>query len=279
MKALQYIIQLLFFIISISGSAQTLHGTVQTPSGEKLEGATVRWADMKEVGTQTDSSGNFSLKTRPKTAKLLITYVGFPELEVEVEPHERKLVIEISGELQLEGVTVSAHNASNFVSTLENRHLETITSCELRNAPCCNLSEAFETNGSVDVTYNDAITGASEIQMLGLRGIYSSLQIENRPSFYGIGTPYALDFIPGTWLDKIQISKGASTVLNGFQSITGQINAELVKPKKDKKLFINGFGNTKSWVHRRDLHRDFVGKIAKVRGTRDKVGFAVHLDQ
>ena len=99
-------------------------------------------------------------------------------------------------------------SGDNVVSTLDARNVERISSKELKKAPCCNLSESFETNGTVDVTYSDAITGAKEIQMLGLRGIYSQLMVENRPDFYGLATPFALEYLPGTWLEGISLSKG-----------------------------------------------------------------------
>ena len=50
-----------------------------------------------------------------------------------------------------------------------------------------------------------------------------------------------LSFIPGTWVESIQITKGAGSVVNGFESIAGQINAELQKPTLDDKLFVNAY--------------------------------------
>ena len=124
------------------------------------------------------------------------------------------------------------------------RNVERITSNELRKAPCCNLSESFETNGTVDIQYADAITGAKEIQMLGLRGIYTQLMVENRPDLYGLAMPYALEYLPGTWLRAIDINKGVGSVKNGFQAITGQINAQLVQPAEDAPVFVNLFGES-----------------------------------
>ncbi|MBP6826781.1 MAG: TonB-dependent receptor, partial [Saprospiraceae bacterium] len=141
-------------------------------------------------------------------------------------------------------VVVDGHGFGSHVSTLETRNVESINSKELRKAPCCNLSDSFETNGGVDVVYSNALTGVKEIQMLGLRGVYSQFMVENRPTMSGIATPFGFEFIPGTWLEGIQLAKGASTVKNGNAGITGQINAELVKPHLDKPLFVNVFTST-----------------------------------
>ncbi|MCY7329804.1 MAG: hypothetical protein LH618_14725, partial [Saprospiraceae bacterium] len=154
------------------------------------------------------------------------------------------LWIEVAGVTEIQTVTVTEHTFGNTVSLLDAHNVESISSKELRKAPCCNLSESFETNGAVDVVYTNALTGVKEIQMLGLRGIYSQFLIENRPTMGGIATPFAFEYVPGTWLNGIVLAKGASTVKNGHSGISGQINADLVKPNLDKPLFINLFTST-----------------------------------
>lgn len=118
---------------------------------------------------------------------------------------------------------------------------ELITAVELTRAACCNLGESFSTNPSVDVNYSDAATGAKQIRLLGLSGTYVQMLTENVPGFRGVASPYALDYLPGPWIQSIQVSKGASSVKNGFESITGQINIEIKKPQLDKSLNINSY--------------------------------------
>lgn len=118
---------------------------------------------------------------------------------------------------------------------------ELITAVELTRAACCNLGESFSTNPSVDVNYADAATGAKQIKLLGLSGTYVQLLNENTPAMRGIAANYGLDYIPGPWIQSIQVSKGASSVKNGFESITGQINVELHKPQLPKKLNLNAY--------------------------------------
>src|SRR5690606_4511905 len=120
----------------------------------------------------------------------------------------------------------------------------TLNEKELQKAACCNLSESFETEGSVDVMYRDGVTGAKEIQMLGLSGTYTQMLRETIPSLRGLAVGYGLAYIPGTWIESIQISKGAGSVVNGYESMTGQINLELRKPEPDEpSLFLNLYGN------------------------------------
>ena len=220
-----------------------LTGIVTNDSEEMLIGATVYWKD-RSAGAVTDTTGRFSLPARSDEATLVVEYVGYTPAEIQVLPGENNLWVEVSGVKVLREVTVDAHGFGNSVSTLETRNVEKIGSKELRKAPCCNLSESFETNGSVDVVYSDALTGVKEIQMLGLRGVYSQFMVENRPTMSGIATPFGFEYMPGTWLEGIQLAKGASTVKNGYAGITGQINAEIVKPQNDKPLFVNVFTST-----------------------------------
>lgn len=119
---------------------------------------------------------------------------------------------------------------------------------ELFRAACCNLGESFTTNPSVDVSYSDAATGAKQIRLLGLSGRYVQMLAENLPDFRGAAAPYALDYVPGPWLQSIQVSKGASSVKNGYESITGQIDVEYLKPDAEQGVELNVYGNTQSRV-------------------------------
>lgn len=118
---------------------------------------------------------------------------------------------------------------------------ELITSSELLRAACCNLGESFTTNASVDVNYSDAATGAKQIKLLGLSGTYVQMLTENIPNLRGAAAPYGLGYIPGPWMQSISVSKGASTVKNGYESVTGQINVEYLKPQNEQSVSANGY--------------------------------------
>lgn len=123
-----------------------------------------------------------------------------------------------------------------------------ISGAELARAACCNLGESFTTNPSVDVGYSDATTGAKQIKLLGLSGTYVQMLTENVPAFRGPATPFALGYVPGPWMQSIQVSKGASSVKNGYESVTGQINIEMKKPQADDGLDLNLYGNSSAKI-------------------------------
>ncbi|MBK6994743.1 MAG: carboxypeptidase-like regulatory domain-containing protein [Lewinellaceae bacterium] len=147
---------------------------------ELLIGASGFWKDTKQ-GTVTDTAGRFSLPARNEETTLVVNYVGYTSAEVQVLPGEDKIWVEIKGVAQLKEVTVQGKGFDTHISTLGVRNVESITSKELRKAPCCNLSESFQTNGAIDVTYANALTGVKEIQLLGLRGIYSQFWWKTAP--------------------------------------------------------------------------------------------------
>lgn len=146
---------------------------------------------------------------------------------------------------ELHDVTVTAHQSGTLRMGGAENGIK-INQAELFKAACCNLGESFTTNPSVDVNYSDATTGAKQIKLLGLSGTYVQMLTENLPNFRGAAAPYALDYVPGPWMQSIQVSKGASSVRNGYESITGQIDIEYLKPDDEQGVTLNLYGNTLS---------------------------------
>lgn len=204
-----------------------------------IAGANVYWLDTT-VGTVTDIDGKFNIPYKKEYSKLVISYVGFTTDILDVKS-PKAIHHFLRPESDLEEITVRGKLKARATSYLEAQNIVLVSSAELLKAACCNLSESFETNPSIDVNFSDAITGTRQIKMLGLTSPYILIATENIPSIRGASQAYGLSFIPGTWVESIQITKGMGSVVNGFESIAGQINAELQKPTSDDKLFINAY--------------------------------------
>ncbi len=160
---------------------------------------------------------------------------------------------------KLEDVKVEAVKKGIRKSLTTTTNTSVVGSKELLKAACCNLAESFETNPSIDVNFADALTGTKQIKMLGLTSPYLMITEENIPSVRGASQAYGLSFTPGTWVESIQITKGAGSVVNGYESISGQINTELIKPMKDIPFFLNAYGASDS---RFELNTHFNKKIS-----------------
>lgn len=247
-----FIINLLVFSLlsGLTFAQEYLHGHVheiQTQDNEEVKsplvGANVFWLGTTQ-GVATDENGHFSL-SKPATlpAKLVVSYIGYESDTLEIAASHHELEVILNSTRELNEVVVAGRKAGTHVSYMEPVMTQVITTSELQRAACCNLSEAFETNASVDVAYTDAVSGAQQIQLLGLAGIYSQILTENMPTIRGLGQPFGLGTIPGPWMESIQISKGAASVINGYESITGQINVELKKPEQDERFYYNVYAN------------------------------------
>lgn len=143
----------------------------------------------------------------------------------------------------IEGIQISKIQEATALSRKSADLTFNIGKKELLKAACCNLSESFETNATVDVSYSNAVTGTKQLKMLGLDQKYTALTKELLPEIRGLASAYGLNFIPGRWIGGIQLTKGGSTVTNGYESITGQINTELLKFNKNPETNINLFAD------------------------------------
>jgi outer membrane receptor for ferrienterochelin and colicin len=219
-------------------------GQIFDQDGEPLIGATIKRPDG--TGTVTDNAGAFDLSLSANDGVLVFSYVGFQALTVATDTVTFPLRVVMQEGSALAAVEVTARTSGSFTSLLDGRNVESLTSKELRKAPCCTLAESFENSAVVDLTYGDPLTGRREIQMLGLRGNYTQVTFEKLPLLGGLATPYAMDLIPGTWVDGIQISKGSGSTESGASGLSGQINTEMKKPTSDVPVFLNLYGNSQN---------------------------------
>jgi outer membrane receptor for ferrienterochelin and colicins len=242
---MKQILYTLFILPTILFSQSKISGIIMEANEKNeplgLAGANVYWLDTT-VGTVTDMDGKFSIPYKKEYTKLVISYIGFKTETITVT--EQKMLRHwLQPTSDLDEVTVSSRKQTTAKSYLQAQNMITVSSDELLKAACCNLSESFETNPSIDVNFADAVTGTRQIKMLGLTSPYILIATENIPTIRGASQAYGLGFTPGTWVESIQITKGAGSVVNGYESIAGQINAELVKPTTDAKLFVNAYGS------------------------------------
>lgn len=251
----------------------TVTGLVVAEDGKgnfiPLSGASIQWLGTK-IGTAAGLHGYFSLPLNTSTSQLVISHSGYRADTLTITNTEELKIILGSGNTLTE-VKITGKERLNYISSTDPFRVNFITGKELLKAACCNLSESFETNPSVDVSYNDAVTGSKQIQLLGLAGIYSQLTVENLPGPRGIATALGLNTIAGPWIESIQLIKGTGSVVNGYESIAGQINIELRKPENSDKLYANGYVNS---MGKTDINLNLSQKIGKKWST----GLLLHDD-
>jgi outer membrane receptor for ferrienterochelin and colicins len=228
-----------------SGQAQQLLGLVVELNDQGVEepipGANVIWLGTSTV-TTTGDNGVFMINRVEGVNTLVISFVGYRTDTVTLIDQKSLKVVLVSNQV-LEEVTIEGRRATTRMDVTNPINTSVMTEKELFKAACCNLSESFETNPSVDVAFTDAITGTRQIQMLGLSGPNTLISIENMPGVRGLASSQGIQFIPGSWINSIQVTKGVGSVVNDYESIAGQINVELKKPQESEKLYLNGYVN------------------------------------
>ena len=207
--------------------------------------AKIRLKNAK-TGTLSKEDGTFELslpKALPDT--LIFSANGFYNDTMIVTKADRFAAISVIlySMKALPEFIISSRRKSSSISKMKTLHVEELTTAELRKAACCNLSESFQTNASVDVNITDAVSGAKKIQMMGLDGVYTQIQMENIPYLRGLESSFGLQSISGTWIESIQITKGTGNVVNGYESMAGLVNLEIKKPLEMEKVYLNVYQN------------------------------------
>ena len=234
---------IIFLFPSLVFCQEIISGKILFSSDNKdypIEGANIYWLNSSS-GTVTGQDGKFSIEKMRNNSELVISYIGFVNDTIKVTDQKYLDHYMKVDDNDLDEVTVvKKKNPTQRIYSMA-QNVVLISEQELLKAACCNLSESFETNPAVDVNHTDALTGSKKIEMLGLKSPYILITEENIPMVRGASQAFGLSFTPGTWVESIQVTKGMGSVVNGFESIAGQINAELKKPLNDIPIFLNGF--------------------------------------
>ncbi|MDD4848198.1 MAG: TonB-dependent receptor [Bacteroidales bacterium] len=242
-KILIFIIITFFSLLAFGQTKGTVYGIDETGKNTPLPFANIYFSEI-EKGVSTDAKGIFNIALpEKKSYQAIVSYVGYQTDTVQIVAGTKNNKINLKAGESLDAVEVKARNSGSMISMMTPFQTETITTHGLQKLACCNLSESFENDPTVDVGYSDAVSGVKHIRMLGLDGKYSLMLSDGMPSLRGLASMYGLTFIPGAWLRSIGISKGASTVEHGYESITGQINAGLIDPIHSDPFYFNVYGN------------------------------------
>jgi outer membrane receptor for ferrienterochelin and colicins len=281
-----YIVWMMLFLLGMtihSKAQQVIKGNVQgLGDKENMVGSNVYFIPGLE-GTVTDAEGNFSLAVPDSAKALVVGYVGYKNDTI-YDFSSKFLEIKLHYAQDLNNVSVVGERGA-LLQSMGAQISSTITERGLQKSACCNLSESFETSGLADVSFADGVTGAKQIRLLGLDGKYVAITAENVPALRGLANSFGLAYIPGTFIESIQVSKGPGSVSSGYESMSGAINVEYKKPWNSEKLFVNGYVNSMGrvegnvafsnrlpggkWSTITQVH----GSIFRVHNDRNKDGF------
>ena len=243
-------------------------GTIFTLSDGELvpvPGAFVRWSTRKS-GTFANDSGMYAIEHHPGDQYLIISYVSYKTDTLQITDHNKRYDVALKSDNELKAAVVIGRRLNYGLSRLSPRTTVLLGEREFQKAACCNLSESFENAPAVDVSFSDAVTGTKQIKMLGLDGFYTVIGREYMPAVRTLNSYYGLSLIPAAWVDGIQITKGVGSVVNGYESMAGQINIELKKPFGSTNFLLDQFvsegGRTETdFIYRKDLNKHVATSI------------------
>lgn len=240
----KYFSILILCLFPVVAFAQSITGKVKDENGNALAGANVHWLGYK-VGATANQEGLFELKLpqQPEN-RLVISFIGFRSDTVQVNQSTGVIEIMLVPDGALNEVVIQGSRPGMFISDKNPIKTEVITQTELKKAACCDLAGCFDTQASVQPQTTNVITNSKELRLLGLSGVYNQILIDGMPMIQGLTYTYGISSIPGTLVDRIYVSKGANSVLQGYESISGQINVETKEADNSEKLLLNGYVNS-----------------------------------
>ena len=247
------------FLIPLLSFSQEYSGKVTDMDNIALFGANVYWIETT-TGTTTDEEGAFIISGNGINDKrLVVSYVGFKSDTVEISS-SRSVLVSLEPLESLTAVQIEGTQSGSYISAINPIKTEVINQVELTKAACCDLAGCFDTQGSVQPTTTNVVTNAKELRILGLSGVYNQVLIDGMPLIQGLSYTYGISSVPGTLVDNIYVSKGANSILQGFESISGQINVELKEPDNAEKLLLNAYINS---FNEKQFNANYTKRIKK----------------
>jgi outer membrane receptor for ferrienterochelin and colicin len=238
---LRYLFPLLLF--PFFANAQTISGSILNEKGEALIGASVYWAGTT-IGSVSDVDGDFVINLAEGASNQLVaSYVGYQPDTILVESVQDFVAFQLAATQSLGEVTVKGQRDGVTISDINPIKTEQINEIELGKAACCDLAGCFGTQTTVQPQTTNVITNSKELRILGLSGVYNQVLIDGFPLIQGSSYTYGISSIPGTLVQNIYVAKGANSVAQGFESISGQINVETKDPKTAERLYLNAYLN------------------------------------
>ena len=244
-----------------TGKYTALYSRIIVERKVPLVGVVVKSIDGS-IGTQTDANGTYRLAIPNTIKQVVFSAQNFVSDTFNLKDGPNNIMVVLKSVHTLDEAKVKYRRKGNEVGLLDTRKTEMISEREILKAACCNLSESFETTPSIDVSFTDAVSGYKQIQMLGLAGPYTLITRENIPDVRGLSAITGLTYTPGSWIEGMQLSKGTGSVVNGYESVAGQLNIELRKPfeEKEPKAHINLYQNIQGRSEANVVYRHMFNK-------------------
>lgn len=214
-------------------AAYRLRGRIiDAKTGEGLPYATV-FVLGTSYGASTDIDGNFEVKDLIKgKVTVRASYLGYGTREIVLDSTGDHVIRLEPTAINMEEVVVSANRTEtrrNVAPVLVN-----VTDNKLfASVNALTLDEALKFNPGVRVEDNCQNCGLNQVRINGLEGSYSQVIINSRNIFSALAGVYALEMLPTSMIDRIEVVRGGGSALYGSAAIGGTVNVITKSPLKN----------------------------------------------
>ncbi len=251
--------------------AETVRGRIQdAQTGEEIIGAAVFVKEESGKGTVTGLDGSFSLSVAKEHYTLVCSYIGYKEVEVEVDASSKEvdILMEVDSEL-LESATVIARNPGRTEAGARGIEKQAMNVVNVMSAKAIELSpditvaNVIQRMSGVTVERNSSGEGQYAI----LRGMdkrynYTLVNGVKIPSPDNKNRFVPLDIFPSEMLDRLEVTKSLTADMEG-DGIGGAVNLVMKDAPSERQFTASVSTGYNAMYFGRDFQSFKYGDIAK----------------
>lgn len=252
------VLLLLGFCLPLCAQTPMLTGRVLNSDNEAVFGAVVfienTQGEILPQNAATDNEGGFALADiAPGEYQLHVQFIGFAPwqqpLHLAQETDYNLGIIRLSEATQSDTLVVRANAGIQFQSPIQMGNgisAKTIIQpsfLEKINSPT-NLMDMIGMVSGVQEVVACGVCYTNSIRINGLAGQYTAILLDGTPIYGNLASVYALNGIPTSLIDRVEITKGPASTVFGGEAVGGVVNIITKKPKDQPKLSVDWMGTS-----------------------------------
>lgn len=163
-------------------------------------------------------------------AALLTALSGDLLAQQEIAPEDQPKTESVIEEIVVMGVRKRLEQSGTLTDAI--MKTEAVSSATIDNLNAVNLSEAIRLSPGVRVSNECSMCGVKRIMLNGMKGEQTTILVDSLPVHTMISGYYAVDAIPTTGIDRIEVARGAGASLTAPEAIGGTINVISMEPSR-----------------------------------------------
>ncbi|MBO2676857.1 TonB-dependent receptor [Shewanella algae] len=168
---------------------------------------------------------------KPTYLAVVLAALLSPQLMAAEAEEAQEPAAENMERLSVVGVRQRLEQAGTLANTI--MKTEVIDASIIENKNAVNLSEAIDNSPGVKVSNECSMCGVKRIMLNGMKGEQTTILVDGLPVHTMISGYYAVDAIPTTGIERIEVARGAGASLIAPEAIGGTINIISYEPTEN----------------------------------------------